>query len=479
MRDNDADVLVLGFGAAGAAAAITAHDLGARITIVEKMPEELAGGSTRVSGNVWYGPDESSRAATYLRNLAGERSIPSDVVESWSTEVTGTSDWVRSLGVDVGLMELPKEFPELDGCDSDHGFYHVMPEWGHGRLYNALKRAVEKRQITIRYGERAIRLAMGNTGKVTGVRVESCDGGRVLRAGAVVLATGGFTNNPDLARTYLRLPNCSPWGSDAATGDGLFMAQKAGAGLANMENYMGMIGFTVPGMANGFNVVFPATNWFAVDENARRFDNETTHNKHGKVLIGTKYKQAPDRPFYAIFDETVRTAGPIVLNIEAQGHGFNQRVAGYRWSADNSVEIERGWIARADTLAELAAKLGLDAAQLISTAAQFNIACQRGEDHAFGRDPANMAAVETPPFYAFKWDGMLVFTNGGPRKNGKAQVLDAFGEVIPGLYAAGEVASTYSHCMAGGQMIADALAFGRIAGRNASSEVLDRGKQET
>ena len=145
-------------------------------------------------------------------------------------------------------------------------------------------------------------------------------------------------------------------------------------------------------------------------------------------------------------------------------------VEGYEWSEDNSAEIERGWIKRADSPAELAALLDVDGEVLEGAVQRYNEACAAGVDEQFGRHPRTLTPIDQPPYYAFTSGPLLGWTNGGPRRNEHTQVLDPFGRVIPGLYAAGTVSSTYSWCKDGGFHIADALAFGRVAGRTAAAE---------
>ncbi|HXR37421.1 MAG TPA: FAD-dependent oxidoreductase, partial [Candidatus Binataceae bacterium] len=232
--DNlDADVVVIGFGAAGAAAAITAHDAGARVLMVEKMPETYAGGSTRVSGNVWFCPTDPETALRYLKNLCGEYPIAQELMRAWADETAHNTQWVESLGADVGLMEVPVEFAEVPGRECDDGFHHVGPAWGMGRLYNALKSAVAKRGIQVSYNTRARQLLRDpKTNAVVGLAADQ--DGRAIEIRArrgVVLASGGFANNSELVRTFLRLPEACPWGSPASTGDGLVMAQEARAAL--------------------------------------------------------------------------------------------------------------------------------------------------------------------------------------------------------------------------------------------------------
>lgn len=142
---------------------------------------------------------------------------------------------------------------------------------------------------------------------------------------------------------------------------------------------------------------------------------------------------------------------------------------GYSWSEDNSVEIDKGWIKRAQTIAELAEILSLDANTLHDTIARYNQACRSGVDDVFGRNPDTLDPVSAPPYYAISSPPLLGWTNGGPRRDGRARVLDPYMNHIQGLYAAGSVSSTYSWGKDGGFHIADALAFGRIAGREAAS----------
>jgi succinate dehydrogenase/fumarate reductase flavoprotein subunit len=150
--------------------------------------------------------------------------------------------------------------------------------------------------------------------------------------------------------------------------------------------------------------------------------------------------------------------------------GWNVRIKGYDWSMDNRVEIEKGWIQQADTIAELAGEIGIDAATLEETVRRYNRACEAKLDEAFGRSPATLTPIVEAPFYAFESAPLLGWSNGGPRRNEKSQVLDPFGAVIPRLYAAGCISSTYSWNKDGGMHIADSLAFGRVAGRTAAGE---------
>ena len=111
----------------------------------------------------------------------------------------------------------------------------------------------------------------------------------------------------------------------------------------------------------------------------------------------------------------------------------------------------------------------MDADTLEHTVARYNAACASGRDEHFGRIPEKLGPVIEAPFHALPITPLLGWANGGPRRDGRVRVLDTRGEVIDGLYAAGEISSTYSWRKDGGFHIRDALAFGRVAGRDAAT----------
>lgn len=470
--DRETDVVVLGFGAAGCSAALEARAAGADVVLLEKMPAGAEGGNTRVSGSVWFFSTDRDLAATYLRALSGPLPVPEDVVAAWADETHGLTAWIESLDATVSSMDAPPDRPELPGSACHGGFRHVGPTWGDSHLWNLLSARVRERGADVVLATRARELAQDPDGTVTGVVAER-DGGmlRVRARRGVVLATGGFENDADMARDYLGLPSVVPWGSPAGTGDGHRMALAAGADLWHMANMFPSFGIRVPGYHSGFHVeLAPTRPCIYVDPDGKRFVDETIASKHGHARISGRYVVYPSAPFHAVFDERGRRAGPLSPGRDRHPYGWNNLIERYRWSDDNLAEIERGWVARGDTPAELAAAIGVPAANLEATIAEFNHFCEVGCDARFDRTPETLVPLAEPPYYAVTWGGMLANTNGGPRRNGRAQVLDTRGRPIPRLYAAGAVSSTYSLVLDRGFSIADALAFGRIAGRNAAAE---------
>ncbi|MGJ3507664.1 FAD-dependent oxidoreductase [Enemella sp. A6] len=471
------DVVVLGSGAAGAAAAISAYDAGASVVILEKCAPDQAGGNTRVSGSSIFHSLDAERGADYLRALADRFPLPEDVVRTWADETVANAEWLTSIGANLqkvpGYGEQP-EYPELDGSDAYGGYLAIDGVLGHQVLWQFLMQALADRGIEIHYETPGRRLRTDGQGTVTGVIAEH-DGTEVefgARRG-VVLATGGFQANAELVQQYLPLSEPKLWGTPHATGDGLKMAMAVGADLWHMDNMMSISGVPDPETQQAWYQAFvfrPGFIWVAPD--GRRFINERAKSGHGVALLNDVYEVFPTRRMHVVFDEATRAAGPISLGKDLMAVGWNVLINDRHWSADNLAEVEAGILVKGDTIAELADQLGVEAEVLTETITRYNAACAAGEDPYFGRDPDSLVPLETGPYYAYTAEPMLAWTNGGPRRNGKARVLNVWGEPIGGLYAAGEISSTYSLGKDGGFHMADALAFGRVAGREAAAREL-------
>ena len=187
----------------------------------------------------------------------------------------------------------------------------------------------------------------------------------------------------------------------------------------------------------------------------------------------------PKVPFYWIFDEKRRRDGPL-----ASEHGACAKLSGipgsgyYTWSRDNSIEINRGWILKANTLEELAMKIKadpdnkglMDLSVFKNTVERFNQSCKKGQDFDFKRPKWSLTPLEDPPYYAVKlWPGGPN-TQGGPKRNAEGQVCRPGNKIIPRLYAAGELGSIWGMLYQAGGNIAECIACGRLAGVNAASE---------
>jgi succinate dehydrogenase/fumarate reductase flavoprotein subunit len=476
----EADVVVVGFGGAGFAASVTAHDLGAKVVILEKAPEGEEGGNTRVAGQGYLNTSAADSAAAYLTALCGPYPVPETMVRAWAEEMCRNNAWLASLGGDPQEHQHPPvgiEFPDLPGADCVHKF-HDGPTYGYSNTWKLFERLVKQRPITVLYETPGRDLVQHDTTKeILGVRAERQGKLICVKARrAVVLTCGGFENNQEMIRNYLPgVPYCYTSGSPYNEGDGISMAMSVGADLWHMNNYAGpSMALKVPEIRTSFSMQalhfgkqMPG-GMIVVGPDARRFADEKYKTRHGKVPVnGSWLPLSTPCPMFMIFDHTLFAAGP--LYDKHPSHGWTQIVERYEWSADNGAELAKGWIKTTDTISALASVLGLDPAKLVDTVASWNRNCDAGHDADFGRT-LMLTPIAEPPFYAVELSPSMLNTQGGPRRNERGQIVRPDGTPIPRLYSAGELGSIYSYLYQGTGNIGECLAFGRVSGRNAAAE---------
>jgi succinate dehydrogenase/fumarate reductase flavoprotein subunit len=478
--DVEADVVVVGFGAAGVAASVTAHELGAKTVILEKAPDGEHGGNTRVAGQGYLNTSNAEDAAAYLTALCGPFTVPEVMVRVWADEMGRNNDWLASLGADpqehqhqpVGI-----EFPDLPGAFCTHKF-HDGPTYGYSYTWKRFESLVRERPISVLYETPGTELIQHDTTKeILGVRAARGEKSVFVKAKkGVVLTCGGFENNQEMIRNYLPgIPYCYTSGSPYNEGDGITMAMSVGADLWHMNNYAGpSMALKVAEVRTSFSMQalhyskeIPG-GMIVVGPDARRFCDEKYKTRHGKVPVnGSWLPLSTPCPMYMIFDHALFSAGP--LYDAHPSHGWTQIVEKYDWSTDNSRELAKGWVTRGDSIASLAAAIGLDPATLAETAARWNRACDAGHDAEFGRR-LMMQPLGDGPYYGVELSPSMLNTQGGPRRNERAQIVRPDGTPIPRLYSAGELGSIYSYLYQGTGNIGECLAFGRLAGRNAAAE---------
>ena len=206
-----------------------------------------------------------------------------------------------------------------------------------------------------------------------------------------------------------------------------------------------------------------------VGPDARRFTDEKYKTRHGKMPVNGRWLPlSTPCPMFMIFDHTLFSSGP--LYDKHPSHGWTQIIERYDWSEDNSAELAKGWIKTADSLAALAALVGLDPGRTGGyRRASGTASAMRSTIADFGRTQM-MTPIVNGPFYAIELSPSMLNTQGGPRRNEKGQIVRPDGTPIPRLYSAGELGSIYSYLYQGTGNIGECLAFGRISGRNAAAE---------
>jgi succinate dehydrogenase/fumarate reductase flavoprotein subunit len=487
--DREVDVVVVGYGGAGAATAITAHDAGAEVLIIEKMA--APGGNTACSGGGFLCPNDATKSYTYTKGLFDlSRSVmDEEVVRVYVDESMKNITWFTGLkpGTEVSRYG-GAGYVQVDGADSQDKYMMVREEGsttpGSVALFAVYTYAVEERGIEALLETPAKELITDKDGVVIGVRAESQGKEILIKARrGVVLACGGYEYDRDLLRNHVKGDPIYAWGSPGNTGDGVRMAQKVGATLWHMNGVSCGIGIKFDDFEYGFSGAKPGPAWIYVNKKGRRFVDEINIESHAGLLIADYFDQEalnyPQIPAYCIFDESVRLAGR--LGSTANGYC---RASGYTWSDDNSAEIAKGWIKKGETLEELAEKIGVPAEALVATVAKWNEDITAGEDTLFERPLATGASTQyagqganvrsapivTPPYYCIEQYPCLLNTQGGPKRNAKCQILDAFEEPIPRLYSAGELGCMWGMIYQGAGNNAESMINGRVAGANVAAE---------
>jgi succinate dehydrogenase/fumarate reductase flavoprotein subunit len=478
--DMETDIVVVGFGGAGVAAAVTAFNLGSDMLILEKAPEGKEGGNTRIAAQGYLNTSSAEKAATYLKALCGPYAVPDEMIRAWSEEMCLNNDWLSGLGGDPQEHQHPPEgieFPELPGSDCVHKF-HNGPTYGYSFTWKLFESLVKERSIPIAYETPGRELIQdGETREILGVRAEQGEKSIYVKARkAVVLTCGGFENNQEMIRNYLPgLPYCYTAGTPYNEGDGINMALTVGADLWHMNNYAGpSMALKVPEIPTTFSMqalhfskVF-AGGMIVVGPDGTRFGDEKFKTRHGKVPMNGTWRPLPTPcPMHMIFDQTMMAAGP--LYNKNPNRGWTALIERYDWSDDNSAELEKGWIRRADTVGELARIIGLDPNRLVETVNRWNTQAEAGKDEDFGRE-LMLSPLGSGPYYTVELSPSMINTQGGPRRNENGQIVRPDSTPIPRLYSAGELGSIYSYLYQGTGNIGECLAFGRISGRNAAAE---------
>ncbi len=484
---KQADVVVVGYGGAGAAAAITAGEAGDQVLVLEKAPEP--GGNTSVSSGYLRVPSDAGKTARFLEAV-GLGSIDGETAKAFAETWVGLEGWLADRRAQFTVTEVFHRWAgALAGVEAlDKAILMDRRDgWtGVGRdLFAFLDGVVKKhKSVEVMLNTPARRLIQnGVSREILGVIAGSDEKEiRIKAHKAVIMALGGFEANRDMLATYIEeapVP-VAVAGTPYNTGDGIKMVAEVGADLWHMNAAeWARVGFKPPELPAAFWLDPKSHAWINVNKQGSRFRNESETYAHTRKHLEVFHFDRlacgwPNHPWYLIFDEKARRAGPVILLQRAAGRApfvtYNLARGLYSWSADNRDEIEKGWIQTGDTLGGLAQKTEIDPARLEQTVARHNRFCEKGLDEDFGRDEKRLVPIDEPPYYAMECTVNIINTQGGPRRNSKCQVMDPYGSPIPRLYAAGEFGSLYGYLYPGGCNLPECIVSGIIAGRAALAE---------
>ena len=490
--DAEYDVVVCGYGCAGASAAITAAENGARVLILEKAPRIFAGGNSRFGQNFMAHTD----VETVVEYMKAQRDgldaiLDEDCIRMLAEGFTKTYDWFVAHGVpeDQITFAYRPEQPELwpgDDPQAD-GFRKITwrPDMRFNpqdvnASYQMVTAAVRELRdsIDVWYDAPATRLVQDPETKVVHGVVATVDGTecKVRAKNGVVLATGGFENNEEMIQSFTGNVALAAKGCTYNTGDGIVMAQEVGAQLWHLDHgAWGDPNFLNPytGCAWGWSAasgdVTPPNGWYGtmgmtssiiVGGDGTRFmneaANETRNSRHGQTLFHGTWTHMPfPHNSWMIWDEQARSGGFRPYN---------------SFSENLDEEIAKGWIVCADTLQELGELIGIDGSAIATSIERYNGMCEKGTDDDWGRQDTCLVAFSGEgPYYALPLVNSVTNTDGGAKRNARCEVLNARNEPIPHLYSAGSFGSFWVGRYNGGGNMGENLVTGWQAGANAAA----------
>ena len=438
------DVVVVGSGGAGLAAAIQAHDEGASVLIVEKMPT-IGGNTIKASAGMNAAETrfqrvkgiQDSKALFYAETLkgGGNKNNP-ELLRRFVENAPEAIEWLARRGImlnditTTGGMSIDRTHRPRDGSAVG------------GYLISGLVRNVTKRGIDVML-DTAVDDILFSDGEVSGVRLLTDENEAVtVQAKSVVVATGGFSANSAMVVKYRPdLEGFVTTNHKGATGGGIALLERIGAGTVDMgeiqihptveQNTSYLISESIRG---GGAIL--------VNQQGSRFYNEmSTRDKVSAAIIAL-----PEHFAYIVFDEHVR----------AKNKASDEYIA-------------KGLVTSASSPRALAAALGMDEQAFLATLERYNGFVEKQHDDDFGRTTALRAPINEGPFHAIQIAPGVHHTMGGVTVNTQTEVLNTEHQVIPGAYAAGEVVGgIHGENRIGGNAVADIIIFGTLAGHQAA-----------
>ncbi len=461
---TDVDVIVLGSGFAGLRAAVAASSGGCSVLVVEAQSE--IGGRSRFSWSNIMG------AGTRFQREAGIQDSAKAMFDQYmrlnAFRLDASVAWALCQGAGKEIEWLADNGVEIRGVVPNESFEvpRIHRTRGGQQIIDVLTKLARGQGVDFALNHRVDRLLVED-GRVVGIEAA----GEQLRAKAVVLATGGMGGNKELVNEWMpELAKLAgdwvlPVGGDElapyAQGDAIPLAESVGAQITGRNCYEATIR---PGYVQVSNPALPG-HLIMVDATGRRFVDETA----GIAAMHGAFNAAA-APVYAVFDEGAKTDySPTGTRKE---DGAQKRRLHPDWVEDVvDAMVAKGDIVKADSLDDLADRLGISREHLATTIAKYNADVEAGFDSVQLKDSLVLRTFEVGPFYATEIRlSSIGFTGAGPRVNAYGEVLNTKHEVITGLFAGGECAGGLAGPMSiGGNPTATCFVFGRIAGDRAAA----------
>lgn len=441
--ENDYDVVIIGSGGTGLSAAIQANELGMKVAVLEKE-EELGGNTNRASSGMNAAETNVQLHHGVIDNVAdfyhetykdGGRLNDKDMLGYFVYHTAPAIDWLADHDIKLDDITITGGMSKK----RTHRPASMAPIGGF--LVKSLLKVVAQEDIPVFNKTKVTELRRADDGRVNGVKVDADGITKIINAKAVILATGGFGASKEYIKWFRPdLESYKTTNQPGATGDGLKLAENVGAELMQMNlvqvhptvqqdnPHVYLIGEAVRGEGA-----------ILVNAEGKRFVNELNTRK----IVSNAITALPEHSAYLILDQGIRDH---VKAIE-----FYDKV---------------GLVVHGETIEDLAKKINVDPSNLKQTVATWNQAVENHDDAEFGRTTGMDRGITNPGFFAIHIAPAIHYTMGGIHITPKTQVLDGNGDIIKGLFAAGEVAGgLHGNNRVGGNSIAETIVFGRQAGQ--------------
>ncbi|WP_220477011.1 FAD-dependent oxidoreductase [Limosilactobacillus rudii] len=476
-KKTNYDVVVIGTGAAGMAAGLTAVQDGHSVLMLEKG--KTTGGSTNYTEGLFA-------IDSYLQKEEGIKIKATDVLSEevnyskYKADSRIWRDYINSSAENVQwLHEQGVEYEGVQAMGAGEATWHIYKGMGFGVIHDALQPRFEQAGGEILTLTRAVNLQKKDNGDIeVTLRDNRTKEHYRVSARTVVLATGGYLNNERLIKeeTSYDERRLVPVSSGKGTGDGLEMAWHLGAQKNGMGMAMLFGGYLKDEQEPSYKMMSSQMNTAAgqqpllwVNENGERFVNEEV--VYNFSLAGNAlYTQAQ---VYSILDQAVIDKMATEGNFMGLGIYVRrgQKMDKLQAELDQAVAAKKSFIFKANTIAELAKQMQLPVANLQETINRYNKFADQGVDSDFGKESQYLQKVTTGPFYGFKLNVGAFCTMGGLKVTPENQVLDTNYKPIPGLYAAGNDASGLVGDTYGPNMPGTCVGYAFYSGRNAAHNI--------
>ena len=453
------DVLVIGSGGAGLAAAVAAAQAGAKVTVMEKLA--FVGGNTLLCSGYYNCVDPQRQTKSGIKDSvelhikqtldAGDNRADPELVKILCSKGLETLQWLESLG-----MKFQPQVTQVYGALYPRS--HLASEAKGAGYIRVLKEQCDKLGVNFLMDTKMQQLVREKPQEGRALGVEAIDeDGKVIFVRAlrgIVLAAGGYAANPQLRAVYdpRLLTLCTTNNVACSTGEVMLAANAAGAMLVGTDYIQCNPGLP-PGHQNGIRQALhlEVERYIYVNQRGQRFVAEDAR----RDVLRDAVLNLPEKYGYVIVD--------------AEGFAATPNAA----QRDAERGLKTGDSFTAPTLAELAKLIKIDPNVLQKTVDEFNACVEKKSDPKFGRKPTMLThKIQKGPFWAAFSAMAAHHTMGGVRIDTQTRVLDASSKPIPGLYAAGEITGgIHGSNRVGGNAVLDIHVFGRIAGNNAAKKV--------